>query len=239
MFTRIPLWRIVQVDKKYYTGILLYWPVAGFLTGVTTWGVMALAVQVVPLSVACVLAVIGRLWLTGALHEDGLADFFDGFGGGTSKEKILSIMKDSHIGSYGTIGLILYFLLYSSFLYAIFPLGGAGAIIGADVCSKLCCAVMINSLPYARTEESSKVKLLYRKIRWWEFACVAVVCLTALWLLSVPWPAMIPTILSVLCLRWYFYRKIGGYTGDCCGAGVLLAEQFFYLGALITYTSLA
>lgn len=55
---------------------------------------------------------ITRLLITGCLHEDGLADFFDGFGGGTSRERILAIMKDSHIGSYGVIGLIFYFGLF-------------------------------------------------------------------------------------------------------------------------------
>lgn len=236
MFTRLPLWRIVQVDKKYYSNILLYWPLVGFLTGVTTWGTLYLASLVMPLLPACVLAVIARLLLTGALHEDGLADFFDGFGGGRDKESILRIMKDSHIGSYGTIGLIAYFLLYVSLLSSFYSLSVAGAIIGADVLSKLCTAVMINTLPYARTEETSKAKVLYRKISLPEFTIVAMICLVALWLLSTPLFALLPTILAVACLRWYFSRKIGGYTGDCCGATVLLAEQIFYIGATITYT---
>ena len=116
LFTRLPLWRIVRVDKKQYAEILLYWPIVGFLTGATTWGTLYLASWVMPLLPACVIAVIARLLLTGALHEDGLADFFDGFGGGHDKAGILRIMKDSHIGSYGTIGLILYFILYVSLL---------------------------------------------------------------------------------------------------------------------------
>ena len=186
LFTRLPLWRIVRVDKKQYAEILLYWPIVGFLTGATTWGTLYLASWVMPLLPACVIAVIARLLLTGALHEDGLADFFDGF--------------------------------------------------GADVLSKLCTAVMINTLPYARTEEESKVKVLYRKIRLCEFVLVALLCLTALWLMATPFLALIPTLLILTGLRWYFNRKIGGYTGDCCGASVLLAEQFFYIGATIVYT---
>ena len=98
MFTRLPLWRIVNVDKRYFTDVIKYWPLVGFLTGTATGGVLWVAAQVVPLEVACILAIIARVLLTGALHEDGLADFFDGFGGGTSKDKILAIMKDSHIG---------------------------------------------------------------------------------------------------------------------------------------------
>ena len=72
----------------------------------------AIAVQVLSVPYAILLAIIARLLLTGALHEDGLADFFDGMGGGTSRERILQIMKDSHIGTYGVLGLIMYFLFF-------------------------------------------------------------------------------------------------------------------------------
>ena len=86
MFTRLPLWRIVNVDKRYFTDGIKYWPLVGFLTGTVTGGVLLLAAQIVPLEVACILAIIARILLTGALDEDGLADFFVGFCGGTSKE---------------------------------------------------------------------------------------------------------------------------------------------------------
>jgi len=238
MFTRLPLWRVAKVDRKYYTGILLYWPVVGFLTGITTWGVTCLAALFMPVFPACVLGVCARLLLTGALHEDGLADFFDGFGGGHDREGILRIMKDSHIGSYGTLGLIAYFLLYVSLLTSLplLTVTGPGIVIGADVFSKLVTAVMINSLPYARTEADSKVKLLYRRIRPVEFMLMAVFCLGLLGLLAAPFAAMVPALLTVGGLRIYFSRKIGGYTGDCCGAAVLLTEQAFYLGAVVFFT---
>lgn len=74
-------------------------------------GVLWVTAQVLPVSIAWLLAILSRLLITGCLHEDGLADFFDGFGGGTTKERTLAIMKDSQIGSYGVIGLIGYFLL--------------------------------------------------------------------------------------------------------------------------------
>lgn len=233
MFTRLPLWRIVRVDKKYYSSLLLYWPLTGFITGLTTWGVLYTANLILPLLPACVLAVCARLLLTGALHEDGLADFLDGFGGGQDKESILSIMKDSHIGSYGTMGLIIYFLLYVSLLSSSCPLLLPGVIIGADVLSKLSTAIMINTLSYARTEESSKTKVLYRRIRPWEFLLVSSICLVSLWLIHTPFLALLPALLGLAGLRYYLKKKIGGYTGDCCGAAVLLTEQFFYIGAVI------
>lgn len=235
MFTRLPLWRFVQVDKKYYSNVLLYWPLVGFITGFTTWAILYIVSTIgwadLP---ACILAIAARLLLTGALHEDGLADFFDGFGGGINKERILAIMKDSHIGSYGTIGLIVYFFLYASFLYSLPTNALAGIIIGADVLSKFATAFMINTLDYARTEETSKTKVLYNPISLHKFMLMAVICIIPLYFLSTNFWAVIPMILITIGLRYYFKRKIGGYTGDCCGASVLLAEQAFYLGFFIT-----
>ena len=231
LFTRLPLWRVFKIDKTYYSNALLYWPLVGFITGAVTWGTLYLLSSVMPLVTACILAISVRLLLTGALHEDGLADFFDGFGGGTDKSAILRIMKDSHIGSYGTIGLIVYFILYISLLN--YCGASAGIIIGADVLSKLCTAIMINTLPYARMEEESKVKVLYRKVHWYEFLIVAIVCIAILWYISTPFLALVPVILTIIGLRAYFKYKIGGYTGDCCGATVLLAEQTFYISAVI------
>ena len=114
-FTRLPFWKLGEVPAAYFKNIVSYWPIAGWMTA----GCMALTLYVAnicfPPSVAILLAIAARLLVTGCLHEDGLADFFDGFGGGTTRERILVIMKDSHIGSYGVIGLIGYFgLLYLS-----------------------------------------------------------------------------------------------------------------------------
>lgn len=237
MFTRIPLWRLVNVDKRYFADVIKFWSLVGFLTGATTGGVLWLTAQVLPLGVACVLAIIARILLTGALHEDGLADFFDGFGGGTSREKILSIMKDSHIGCYGTIGLVLYFGLYYSLLSSFDPAMIFPIVIAADCFSKLCTAVMINTLPYARKEEESKTKVIYSKVRVLVFVIVGAITMIPFFFLkdaSFCW-AMVPAILTAIALRFFFKAKIGGYTGDCCGASVLIIEQVFYLSVLMIW----
>ena len=225
------------MDKRYFTDVIKYWPIVGFLTGATTGGVLWLAAQFVPLEVACVLAIIARILLTGALHEDGLADFFDGFGGGTSKEKILAIMKDSHIGCYGTIGLVLYFMLYYSLLSSFDPAMGFPIVIAADCFSKLCTAVMINTLPYARKEEESKIKLVYSKVRTLIFVLVGVITLVPFFFLKDAsfCFAMIPAVVTAVGLRFFLKLKIGGYTGDCCGASVLIIEQVFYLSVLVIW----
>ena len=217
--------------------MIKYWPIVGFLTGATTGGVLWVAAQFVPLEVACVLAIIARILLTGALHEDGLADFFDGFGGGTSKEKILAIMKDSHIGCYGTIGLVLYFMLYYSLLSSFDPAMVFPIVIAADCFSKLCTAVMINTLPYARKEEESKIKLVYSKVRTLIFVLVGVITLVPFFFLKDAsfCFAMIPAVVTAIGLRFFLKLKIGGYTGDCCGASVLIIEQVFYLSVLVIW----
>ena len=106
-----PFWKIKEVPAECFKHVVPYWPLTGWLTGGLMAGALWLSGQILPVSIAWIIAVIVRLLVTGCLHEDGLADFMDGFGGGTTRERTLAIMKDSHIGSYGVIGLIFYFLL--------------------------------------------------------------------------------------------------------------------------------
>ena len=237
MFTRLPFWRIVNVDKRYFTDVIKYWPLVGFLTGTATGGVLWVAAQVVPLEVACILANITRVLFKGAFHVDGLAVLFVGFGGGTSKDKILAIMKDSHIGCYGTIGLVLYFILYYTLLSSFDPAMIFPIVIAADCFSKLCAAVMINTLPYVRKEEESKTKLVYSKVRTLIFVIVGIVTLIPFFFLKDAsfCFAMIPAMLTAIGLRFFLKIKIGGYTGDCCGASVLIIEQVFYLSVLVIW----
>lgn len=111
-FTRLPLWRMVEVPSHYFKRVVELWPLTGWLTGGVMALTMWLSAQILPATVAALMAIAARLILTGALHDDGLADFCDGFGGGTSRERILAIMKDSHIGTYGVISLIIYYTLF-------------------------------------------------------------------------------------------------------------------------------
>ncbi len=239
-FTRLPLWRFKAFDlsAKYFKQVVNYWAVAGWLTAGVMAGVLWLSVQILPLSVAVMLAIISRVILTGALHEDGLADFFDGFGGGTTKQRTLEIMKDSHIGTYGVLGLILYFLLlYQVLVYLPFPFI-VYAILAGDPLCKLISSFIASVLPYARTEETSKSKVVYNKPSLVSVAVSLVFGLTPLLFLVDYhfWPAVLLPILMFSLLVLIMKRKIQGYTGDCCGAMFLLTELFFYLGLLIIPT---
>ena len=195
---------------------------------------------VLPWPVAVIAAIIVRLLITGALHEDGLADFLDGFGGGGGRDRILAIMKDSHIGTYGVLGLILYLSLLGAALYSMTPIIAALTVFAADPFSKMVASQLINMLPYARREEEAKNKTVYRKP-----SLAAGLSLTVqgllpmalmIWLTGISWyfviaiPAVVMYFLYLLMLR-----KIKGYTGDCCGAVCLLVELAVYLTAIIQF----
>ena len=234
-FTRLPFWRLHQPPKACYETVVEHWPLVGWLTG----GVMAAtlygASMVLPYQVAVLVAIVMRLLLTGALHEDGLADFLDGFGGsGNNRQRILDIMKDSHIGTYGVIGLILYLLLLFFCLSSMSPEMAALAILAADPYAKMLTAQLVSMMPYARREEEAKAKVIYRKINLASGISLAVQGLLPIglfvWYVGVAWE----TLIFIPALVMYFlylliWRRLHGYTGDCCGAVCLMVELSMYL----------
>ncbi len=211
-FTRLPFWRLAEVPSEYFKNVVSRWALVGWLTAGLSVIVLYAASLVLPVSIAILLAIVTRLLITGCLHEDGLADFFDGFGGGTSRERILSIMKDSHIGSYGVI---LYFALLYMLLSSLPPALAGSAILAGDPFSKGVAGMIINRLPYARKEEEAKNKTVYNRMTTGEYTFSL-------------FSALIPLM----------KKKIQGYTGDCCGATFLLCELSFYLGIVVIHTTI-
>ena len=212
---------------------------AGWLTGGAMAATLYFGSMVLPHAVAVIVAIAVRLLITGALHEDGLADFLDGFGGGGDRERILAIMKDSHIGTYGVLGLIIYMLLLGAALYSMPVVVAALMILAADPFSKMVTSQLVSMLPYARREEEAKNKTVYRKPT---LAAGLLMSLQGLlpmalmiWLTGISWylvvclPVVVMYFLYLLILR-----KIRGYTGDCCGAVCLLVELTVYLVAVST-----
>ena len=232
-FTRLPFWRLKEVPSECFKHVVPYWPWVGWLTGSAMAMVLALGSLVMPVSLAWIWAIVTRLLITGALHEDGLADFFDGFGGGTTRERTLAIMKDSHIGTYGVIGLIIYFLLMLELRHL--PVSMLCTLILCGDCwGKLCASQLINFLPYARKEEDSKAKVIYNRMSSKElFICIMGGTLP-LWLLPLSlWGALVAPCLILAFLILLMKRRLQGYTGDCCGATFLLCELTFYLTTMI------
>ena len=174
-----------------------------------------------------VLAIISRLLLTGAFHEDGLGDFFDGFGGGRDRESILRIMKDSHVGSYAVIAFILYYLLLNSLLVSIAPSHIPLVLLLGDCMGKLSVLGLVNTLPYARTEEDSKIKLVYttHKYHIAPLLTFALILYVGQYLLSWHVSFLLLAVLfcAVLYIR-YVKSRLAAYTGDTCGAMILFIE---------------
>ena len=203
--------------------------------------VLYFGTYVFPYDVTIVLAILTRLLMTGALHEDGLADFIDGFGGGGSnRQRVLDIMKDSHIGTYGVLSLILYFLLLFYILHSLSPFDAALLVAVTDPYAKMLTAQLIQMMPYARNEETAKNLTVYRKFDIKAGISLAVQGLMPMalylyymnarldWQLLVFIPAVAMYFLYLL-----IWRRLHGYTGDCCGAVFLLVELVTLLTALI------
>ena len=233
-FTRLPFWRVYQPPKSSYAAVVEWWPLTGWLIGGAMAATLYYGAMVMPFTIAVIAAIVIRLLITGALHEDGLADFFDGFGGGGSdRQRILDIMKDSHIGTYGVLSLILYIALLVFALISMSPKMAALTILAANPFSKMITSFMVVMMPYARTEETAKNKTVYRSIGWKAGTNLCIQGLLPLiaflWYTGLSWGIVIVPCLVTCLLCWLIWRRLRGYTGDCCGAVCLLSELSFYL----------
>jgi len=230
----------VKVSAEAYRHVVPLWPLVGWLTGGLMAGIYALSrLAKLDAEMAIVLALAGRVMLTGALHEDGLADFCDGFGG-RDRNRTLEIMKDSHIGTYGVLGLVLYFLLISHLPAALVQSGMSPLVfIAADALCKYFASTIIYVLPYARRPEEAKSGMVYSSPRVGERVISLIVGIIPLLLCAFiltphlsPLTFVIPPLVAAgICatLIGMMSRRIGGYTGDCCGATFLIVELTFYL----------
>ena len=229
-FTRLPFWRLHEPPQACYKTVVEHWPLVGWLTGGVMAAILYFGSMVMPYLVAVIAAIVVRMLVTGALHEDGLADFLDGFGGGgRDRQRILDIMKDSRIGTYGVLGLVCYELLLGATLFSLTPEMAAFTILAADPFSKMVTSQLVMMLPYARKEEDAKSKTVYRKMEWKAGISLAIQGLLPmtgfLFLTRLPWSM----IIFLPCLVMYFLyllirQRLQGYTGDCCGAVCLLVE---------------
>ncbi|MFZ1243624.1 MAG: adenosylcobinamide-GDP ribazoletransferase [Azonexus sp.] len=236
-FTRLPVPAWVGYSADGLSRAARYLPAIGLLVGGIGGLVFWLAQHVWPQSVAVVLAMVATIALTGAFHEDGVGDTADGLGGGWDKAKILAIMKDSRVGSYGVIAIVLA-LLGKFALLATLPAGQmVAALIAAHAISRGCAVTLMATMDYARDDDASKARPVAARlgIRSLGFALVC----AALPLLMLPPAQSVPAVaLAVLATLWLAAkcrRWLGGYTGDCMGAVQQLAEIGFYLGLTLTF----
>lgn len=217
------------LDYKQLPQAAVYLPLVGWLVGGVCALVFYLAIWLWPQTTAVILALIIGILLTGALHEDGFADVCDGFGGGMNKTRILEIMKDSHIGVYGFTGLLLLLSLKASVLIEMPAAAVPWVLLAGHSISRLSPLLLMQRYDYAREHQSKASGAVYQP-NFRELVFAAAIALLPLALLpALSALAIIPALLATLLLGHYFYRRIGGYTGDCLGASQQFAETVFYL----------
>ena len=240
-FTRIPRPPRPTFHPDHETHAAAFAPFIGWLVGglgalvyyVLNWGL--------PSSVAVIGALGAMVWITGATHEDGFADFFDGFGGGQTRERILEVMRDPCIGVFGAISLVLLLLAKALVLLELTRVIDiwqfSATLIAAHAIGRWLAVSYIQTHPYLRASESfSRAQRLVKPMpwRWFVFASLgAILPLGAMVVINfkIAWMLLLLWGLRQWLAR-VFSRRLGGYTGDCLGAAEQLGELGFYVGAL-------
>jgi adenosylcobinamide-GDP ribazoletransferase len=226
--TRIPM-PSTEFEADSLSRATKFFPLVGLVIG--AGGAMLHRLLMPHLSPALVaLAVLTYLVLiTGCLHEDGLADVADGFGGGWSKEQILIILKDSRIGSYGAVALVLSLLTRYVMLAALPVEHFAAYLISAQVLSRWSSLLLSYFLPPAREQDGQGVRIAkltsLASLVFGSVFSVVVVVLALRWFAV---PSFLAAMLVAALTGWLYSRKIGGVTGDCFGATIQLTEIATY-----------
>lgn len=228
--TRIPVPRWVGFAPEQLARSTVYFPLIGALVGGCGGAVFLAASLAWPGPVALVLATAATVWLTGAFHEDAVADACDGFGGGWERERVLAIMKDSRIGSYGAVGLILVLAAKLTALAALPAADVVGALVAGHVLGRWSSLPLIRALPYVR-EDGGTGKPFAAAVTTPRLLAGSALTLVlvggALQLRALPVLAVAAA--ATLLAGHYFRRRIGGITGDCLGAANQVVEVCTYL----------
>ncbi len=189
-------------------------------------------------TISIILLIITSLLMTGAFHEDGLADMADGIGGGMTVEKRLSIMKDSRIGTYGSVTLLMALFLKGFALIEIAKFESlnlfiATLLLGYSL-SRALAGSLIYDLPYVADIDTSKSKPLANKQSSFELTLLCAIGAAPLLYFSFLNAVAIIAVLLVFraAFKRWLISRLGGYTGDCLGAGQQISELLIYLTIL-------
>lgn len=232
--TRVPIRSGDIYTSDRMAASVRYYPLVGALVGGLSASGFYLASLLFPVLISVLMAIMVGLLVTGAFHEDGLADTFDGVGGGHTRDKALSIMKDSRLGTYGTLALVTMLLLKFAALAAL-PLAVIPIVlIAGHGLSRLSSVLVIATSRYVRDEGTGKPVASGMSAT---SLSVAVATGALVFALYCVWLPMIGALCAIIGLgishalmRLFFERKLGGYTGDTLGAVQQASEIGFYLG---------
>jgi adenosylcobinamide-GDP ribazoletransferase len=237
-YTRIPVPKWVGYQPENLSAATAYLPFIGWIVGLIAGVAWLGGLYFTDVTVGLLFSMTASILATGAFHEDGFADVCDGFGGGWTKEKILEIMKDSRLGTYGATGLVL-MLAFKFSLLQILAAGDHAALVlllvAGHSISRLMPAFVIFFQNYARETDDSKAKPVAEKPGWLTLSAACFFGIIPLVLLAFskqePLVLLSLVVLGIITffLSRYFQKWIGGYTGDCLGAIQQVSETGFYL----------
>lgn len=238
-YLRLPLPALLSKRLRYSQQSLeksiVYFPLFGIFIGAVSGLVFLVADTLLEhTGLAILLSMTASIIMTGAMHEDGLADFFDAFGGGWwSKERILEIMKDSRLGTFGAAALLLALLLKYQGLAAIDARELPVVLIAAHALSRFAAGAFIYTHEYVRENDASYFKpMIKERMARRDFVLMAVFGTVPMLLLGSAWYLLLIPAVWIMRLAFghWFLGKIGGFTGDCLGATQQITELCFYIG---------
>ncbi|HSX85784.1 MAG TPA: adenosylcobinamide-GDP ribazoletransferase [Cellvibrio sp.] len=233
-FSRIPMPAWIEYSPENLNRAGRYFTLVGWFLGGLVALVFLAANYFFSNSISLWLAMGFSLLLTGAFHEDGLADTADGFGGAFAREKKISIMKDSRIGTYGATALVM--ALLGKYLLLIENFQIAPSLLIAYALSRTVAASLVFDMRYVADDDGSKSKPLANNQSRLDLTILLTTCLPIFFLLS--WQKAVLIIAALIVVRYaakfYFQKQIGGYTGDCLGAAQQVSELIIYALLLMT-----
>ena len=234
--TKLPLPANLGYTPQRFAAAPRYYPLVGLLVGAIAALTYGLSLRAFGPVLAALLSTAASIVVTGAFHEDGFADACDGLGGSVSTERALEIMKDSRLGTYGTLGLGLMVAVKVATL-ARMPLPGAIPLMFlSHATSRLSSVMVLATSRYVRDQGTAKPVASGISLNGLTVALstTGLALATAAYWLGGP---AVAGGLGGLCLghwwmRFIFESRLGGYTGDCLGAVQQTSEVGFYLGAM-------
>lgn len=222
-------------DRALLRAAVVYFPLVGGLVGLTTGGVAWAVLHVWPPLVAVTLALAVEAVLTGAFHEDAVADCCDAFGGGWTRDDVLRILKDSRVGSFGALGLTLVVLLRAGCLAALPPDVVIAAVAASATVGRWAVLVLMAAVPPAPGREGLGT-VVGGRAGWTGVAAGTLTAAAGAGWYAAAEPGrfglgMAAALVAVAGWGWYARRRLGGTTGDCLGAGCYLAQLAVLLAA--------
>lgn len=231
--SRVPMLAQIQYSQALMNQSSVYFPLVGLLLGALYAGLYTVLGLALNPPVALLLVMSFHLWITGAFHEDGLADSVDALGGGYTLKSRLRIMKDSRIGTYGTVALVMALGLKFALLLDLERIWLG--LLFAPCAARLTPLVLMYALRYVTDPDESKSKPVAQGFSGMRLVAAAGAVLLASLVLS-PWASgLVPISLAsvvLVAVIWgrYLRKVIGGYTGDTLGASVVFSEVLLLIG---------